>query len=89
MGSPLSLVTANLYMEHFKELALCSFPIKPKWWKRYVDDTNVYWPHGMDKLEEFHRHINNISPTITFTKELETKNQLPFLDVLLIKKLDG
>ncbi|XP_059068690.1 uncharacterized protein LOC131859150 [Cryptomeria japonica] len=40
MGSPLSPVIANIFMEHFEEVALHSFPLKPKWWKRYMDDTN-------------------------------------------------
>ena len=89
MGSPLSPVVANLFMEHFEESALRTFPLQPKWWKRYVDDTNVCWPHGLDRLEEFQQHINNLVPSISFTKELECNNQLPFLDVLLIKKPDG
>ena len=40
MGSPLSPIIANLYMESF------DFPLKPKRWKHYVDDTYVVWPHG-------------------------------------------
>ncbi|XP_059066646.1 uncharacterized protein LOC131857886 [Cryptomeria japonica] len=89
MGSPLSPVIANIFMEHFEEVALHSFPLKPKWWKRYMDDTNVCWPHGLDMLEEFHTHLNNIFPSITFTKELESNNRLSFLDVLICKKPDG
>ena len=27
MGSPLSLLVANMYMEHFKDISLCSFPL--------------------------------------------------------------
>ena len=41
MGSPLSPVVANLYMEAFEKSAIESFPLKPKWWKRFVDDTNI------------------------------------------------
>lgn len=89
MGSPLSPIIANLYMEHFEEMALHSFPLKPKWWKQYVDDTNICWPHGLDKLEEFHSHLNSLNPCISFTKEIESDNQLPFLDVLLLKKSNG
>lgn len=68
MGSPLSPIMANLCMEHLKDIALHSFPFKPKWWKRYVDETNICWSHGRDKLEEFHSHLNKLSPHVSFTK---------------------
>ena len=89
MGSPLSPIVANLYMEHFKDIALRSFPLQPKWWKRYVDDTNVCWPHGPEKLEEVHAHRNNFASCISFTKEVESEGTLPFLDILIIKKPNG
>ena len=39
MGSPVSPVKANIYMEYFEELALGpQCPIPTLWWKRYVDD---------------------------------------------------
>ena len=34
MGSPVSAVVANLYMEFFEELALKISPVKPRVWKR-------------------------------------------------------
>jgi len=39
MGSPVSTVIANLYMEEFEERAIATVTYKPKTWKQYVDDT--------------------------------------------------
>ena len=38
MGSPVSAVIANLAMEDVEQKALTSSPVKPLFWKRYVDD---------------------------------------------------
>ena len=89
MGSPLSPIVENLFMEKFKKEALDSYPLKPTKWKRYVDDTNVIWPHGETKLGKFLTHLNSISPNIKFTMELEENGSIPFLDVLLTRKEDG
>ena len=39
MGSLVSAVIVNLYMEVFEEQATESVPYKPNIWKGYVDDT--------------------------------------------------
>jgi retron-type reverse transcriptase len=41
MGSPLSLVIANLFMEYFEKKAIGQATYKPVCWFRYVDDTFV------------------------------------------------
>ena len=40
MGSPLSPIVANLYMESLKRRALEKAPQRPKRWIRYVDAVN-------------------------------------------------
>ena len=43
MGSP---VTANMVMEDVEQKALATSPVKPFFWKRYVDDV-IFAVSGM------------------------------------------
>ena len=69
MGSPVSAVLANMYMEFLKELALESAPSRPRIWKRYVDDTCCILRTG----DVDGSHLNSLRPTIKFTMELERR----------------
>ena len=89
MGSPLSLIVANLFMEDFESKALSSALHQPKLWKRFVDDTCVVWPHGKEELDRFFVHLNSQSCSIKFTMDYEVDGSLPFLDVLISRKDDG
>ncbi|XP_054257628.1 uncharacterized protein LOC128982715 [Macrosteles quadrilineatus] len=89
MGSPLSPIFANIFMEEFEQKALASARLKPRIWWRYVDDTFVVFPHGDDKLNEFLEHLNSVSSSIKLTMEVESQNKLPFLDVCVEKHLNS
>ena len=82
MGSLLSPIVANLYMETFERETLASTVTAPRLWLRYVDDTFVIWSHRLDKREEFHHHLNQRHPQMKFTREMEKDNRISFLDVL-------
>ncbi|KAI8479817.1 hypothetical protein Bbelb_424380 [Branchiostoma belcheri] len=91
MGSPVSPVLANLFMEWLEQEAIATAPIscRPKLWKRYVDDVMEIVKKGVH--QDLTDHLNNIDPTgsIQFTHEEEKDNTLPFLDTLLVRKGDG
>ena len=59
MGSPLSPVLANIYMEYFEEMSLGSTSLKPSMWLRYVDDTFLLWPH-QEYVQILLDHMNPI-----------------------------
>ncbi|CAK1596643.1 unnamed protein product [Parnassius mnemosyne] len=83
MGSPVSPIVADIFMEDFEEKALLTAPVTPSFYKRYVDDTFTILPS--DKVTAFLEHLNSINPKIQFTMELEANNSLAFLDVLVIR----
>ena len=69
MGSLVSVVVDNLYMEFFEELALETAPTTPRVCKRYLDDT--FCIHGKGSIEELLHYLNAVRPTIKFTLEQE------------------
>jgi hypothetical protein len=46
-------------------------------------------PHGQETIQDLLQYLNGIHGNIMFTKELEQNGTLPFLDVLVKKKMDG
>ena len=66
IGSPLSPVIVNLFMEDFEKKAIEQATHKHACWFRYVDDTFVIWPHDQAKLEDFLIHLNGLHNKIQF-----------------------
>ena len=88
MGSPLSPIIANMYMEEFQTEELSTASNPPTLWKRFVDDTFVVIQTS--HKEEFFNHINSIEESIQFTAEdPQADGSLPFLDVLVTPQTDG
>ena len=56
MGSPVSPIVANLYMENLEQKALSTAPTTPRFWCRYVDDTFVIQKEV--NKQGFLQHIN-------------------------------
>ena len=87
MGSPTSVVIANLVMEYVEQKAISSFSSCPKLWKRFVDDTFVIM--HTNEVNGFFDHLNSVDPNINFTMELEQDDNLAFLDVLVMRRQNG
>ncbi|KAJ8955688.1 hypothetical protein NQ318_008559, partial [Aromia moschata] len=79
MGKSLSPFSANLFMSKFETEYF------PRVWFRYVDDIFAVFDTKAISLDNFVAKLNNRFPTIKFTYEVEHNEQLPFLDVLVIR----
>ena len=86
MGSPVSLVVANLCMEVIEESAIIASATPPKVWKRYFDDSFIIIKKH--SVLTFHDTLNSIDPKISFTIETENNGQTSFLDTLVSRR-DG
>ena len=76
MGSPVSPIVCNLYMEAFEQRTLATAPHPSRFWKRYADDTCTILKR--DYSEEFTEHLNSIDPeNIIWTSEGEGTNVIP------------
>ena len=83
MGSPVSVVVAEIVMQNIEEQALASYKRTIPLWLRYVDDT--FTTLHKDEIDDFHEHLNRQNAHIQFTKEIEDNGKIPFLDCLVIR----
>ena len=88
MGSSISPIVANLYMENFEVEAINTAPHTPYLWKKYEDDTFAIIKSSQRR--DFLDHINSIDKHIQFTSEDQREDgSMPFLDILIILNDDG
>ena len=69
MGIKLAPSFANLFMGHFEDKFVYSYPLQPFIWKRFIDDIIFVWTYGQDELDKFVNHLNTCHDTIQFTLE--------------------
>ena len=79
MGSPVSVVVAEIVMQNIEEQALATYTYTrtvPLWF-RYVDDT--FTAVHKDGINDFHEHLNKQNADIQFTKEIKEKLMIRYL----------
>ena len=76
MGSPVSPIVANIFMENFERNAILTMKDRPHLWLRFVDDVLAI----VKRTSLPSMHLNKQNAAITFTMEVEKDGKLPFLD---------
>ena len=80
MGSPVSPVVADIFMDELEKKAFEQLQAPPRIWHRFVDDVISVMNSSDEAL--LLDHLNEQHPRITFTMERENEGKMPFMDVL-------
>jgi len=76
MGSPVSVVVAEIVIQHVEEHTLATCWQTILLWLHYLDDTfTAVHKEGSD---DFHDQLNKLNADIQFTEEIEENGKLPF-----------
>ena len=81
MGSPVSVVVAEIVMQHIEKRDLATYDQTLQFWFHYVDDTITILQ--TDDIDVFHGDLNRQNSDIQFTRELEVNGKILFLDCLV------
>ena len=81
MGSPVSVIVAEIVTQHIEKRALAAYDQTLDFWFRYVDNTITILQ--TDDIGVFHGHLNRQNSDIQFTRELEDNVKIPLLDCLV------
>ena len=86
IGSPLGPVLANIFMVELERTIIPSLSDKIKLLKRYVDDTIAFVK--TNEIKNVLSSVISCYSNIQFTMEMEKNNQIPILDILLIRNVE-
>ena len=74
-----------LYKKYEEEHGITKATELKENFKRFLDDCFILWDETEEELTQFHNLLNSLHSKIQFTVE-NSKEKLPFLDVLLFKE---
>ena len=84
MGTKLAPAYANIFMGKLEQTILSHAPYKPLFYKRYIDDILILWPHSELELNNILTSMNSFHPSINFTSDF-SHEKITFLDLKIYK----
>lgn len=84
MGTRMAPNYANCFMHTLETTFLQSQPLKPFFWKRFIDDILMLWPHTSESLTTFLQNLNSFHQNIKFTWEI-SHTKVVYLDLEISK----
>ena len=69
MGTKLAPAYANIFMGKLEQSILSHAPLKPSFYRCFIDDIFMFWPHSELELKNFLQNLSSFHPSIKFTSE--------------------
>jgi hypothetical protein len=90
MGAPTSSILSEFYLQHIEQSSIYEILTTHNilGFFRYVDDILIVFNSRKTNIHEVFNAFNKLSPTLKFTMETESNNQLNFLDITINKETD-
>ena len=88
MGSPISPLLANIWLEEIEKCFLNTLSNPPRLWIRYLDDIFALVKKLEENLKSYLIGLNKVNDKIKFTEERENNKVLNFLDVQITREDD-
>ena len=70
MGTKMAVAFGNLFMAEIETKRIKQSRIKPKVWKRYLDENFSLWDVNRQDIDLFMEQANTFQPTMKFTAEI-------------------
>lgn len=80
MGTKMAPSYANIFMGKLESQYLSQCPLKPLFYKRFIDDIFFIWTHTEEELLRFIDNYNTVHPNIEFSHTY-SQTEINFLDV--------
>ena len=84
MGSPVSIVVAEIIMQNIKEQALATYSETFTLRLRFVN--NAIAAVHKNKIYEFHEYLNKQNTSVQLAKEIKENGKIPSPDCFVTKK---
>lgn len=88
MGTKIGPNYANIFMGTLETKFLDNYPLKPLFYKRYIDDIFLVWSHGEENLNKFISDFNKAHCNISFSHAYSAST-ISFLDVQITTDNNG
>jgi hypothetical protein len=90
MGAPTSAIFAEIYLQYIEHTIIYKILQKHNiiGYHKYVDDILIIYNTETTNIQNTLDEFNQIHPKLKFTLELETNNQINFLDITINKHVN-